>query len=166
MVETLVLLVIKRREGERESVAVSWTTSSKIYKGPSSRGLWPMIFWECFPKAFALVASTFLDLLVTCVPLVVVSFRSLWLTCVPVYWDFTSAQCDRPPAWRGPSLSESHRAEVKVAMGGNFQGVRVRHEQIGNDRLKSLLASFDRHWNSKKMLISWNWGCYIMKDTY
>lgn len=107
-----------------------------------------MIFWECFPKAVALVASTFPDLLVTCVLLAVVSFRSLWLTHMHVSWDFSSAQFDRPPSWLGQSLSESHRAFWSVGQSGNgwqFPRSAGRHEQIGKDRLKSMLASFNLH---------------------
>lgn len=111
MVETLVLLVKKKKKrGKRGCVITSLTPSSKIYKCPSSHGLWPLIFWECYSKAFALVVSTFADLLVTCVPLVVLSIMSLRLTCMRAYWDFSSAQFERPPAWLGQSSSESHHA--------------------------------------------------------
>lgn len=32
------------------------------------------------------------------------------LTCMHVYWDFSSAQFERPPGWLGQSSSESHHA--------------------------------------------------------
>lgn len=64
-------------------------------------------FWVQFLKVFALVASTFLGLLVTTIPSVVLSVTSLWLTYVHIYWDYSSARFDRPPAWLGQSGSES-----------------------------------------------------------
>lgn len=64
-------------------------------------------FWEHFLKVFALVASTFLDLLVTTVPSVVLPVTSLWLTHVHISWSCGSARFDRPPAWLGQSPSES-----------------------------------------------------------
>ena len=121
---------LKKREGEGESVTTSWATGSKIYKSPSSHGLRTVIFRKCFLRAFSPVASTILDLLVTCVPLVVVSFRSLWLTCVRVCWDFSSAGFEHPPAWLGQSLSESHPAFCFIGQSGNFRGVWVNVSKL------------------------------------
>ena len=98
--------------------------------------------------AILVPSAHWLDLLVTSVPSVVVSIMSPCLTCMHVYGDFSSAPFDRPPAWLGQSLSEHHRAFWCVGQSGNgwqFPRCAGRHEQIGKDRLKSLLASFNHH---------------------
>lgn len=169
MVETLALLVILKKKRGRKTIRNNIRSNLKQnLQKPFQPWALAHEFWGVLPKSSCSGCEhlpRFIGVLSGLRP----SRRYGWPACMSTG---ISPPLDRPPAWLGQSLSQSHRAFWCVGQGGNgwqFPRCAGQHEQIGKDGLGSLPASFNHHWNNNnnnKMLISWNRGCYITKDTH